>query len=919
MKFLASLRALCSSYFRSKQMDAEMDEEMRLHIQNRADDLERSSLSREEAERRARIEFGGVERFKEEVRETKWETHVENLFRDFRYAVRSLRKDHRFVVTAVFALALGIGASTVVFSVFYNLLFNAFAAKDAGRMVVPVVQDAATPDDTGSLYVHWADLKYLREHNQVFEDVVGYYGATSLVQYGARTFQLNNGRVTANAFDSYGVPAATGRTIVSEDGKPGAPPVFVMSHRTWKSEFAEDAGIMGKSFVIDGEPRTLVGVMPERFHGFGVGREIWTPVRWMPSGVEEENGRKFDVLARVKRGVTYAAASAELDVLMKRLAALHPDGGDYPKKFSARVMSAIDYLLGASGVGAVFNSKIDLKSILYDLLAAVLVLLLIACSNVANLLLARATTREKEIAVRSALGASRWQIIRQLLMESLVLAATACAAGSAMAWTAMKAVDATIHQKAWQRMSGEAVIGLNGPVLFFAAGVTLLTTLICGLVPALRATKRDVQPQLIGSGKGGGGFRHGKVRAGLVVMQVALSIVLLIGAGLMMRSLYLLTHIDMGFNPKNILVVAFAPARGAGQTPDRARIASPEGEAEFQKVVESLKTLPGVEAVAMNNTIPGYGPSRGPQVTVPGGTRVEMAGLDECDENCAGTLEMRLIAGRWLSREEVQTRQLAAVLNQRLAHDMFGDKDPVGKQLRAKEFDKWRTNFGRALGIAYAPMPGDADFRIVGVVSDVKNFGPQQPAVPMAFIPPMVMGDFILQVKTKVEPGSMMHAVQERVWAVNRNEVFWVFDPLAEFLEEHTYATPEFGATLSGPLAGIALVLVVIGVFSVMAYTVSLRTQEIGVRMALGAQQGEILRMVLRTGFVLIASGIAIGLIASYGLTRFLASQIWGVSATDPWTFGAVVTLVVITGLTACLLPARRAAGVDPLVALRYE
>ncbi len=213
----------------------------------------------------------------------------------------------------------------------------------------------------------------------------------------------------------------------------------------------------------------------------------------------------------------------------------------------------------------------------------------------------------------------------------------------------------------------------------------------------------------------------------------------------------------------------------------------------------------------------------------------------------------------------------------------------------------------------------DARFEIVGVVGDVKNSGPQQPAVPMAFIPPMITGEFILQVRTTVEPASLMHAMQERVWSVNRNELFWIFDPLAEFLEEHTYAAPEFGVTLSGPLAGIALVLVVIGVFSVMAYTVSLRTQEIGVRMALGAQQGEILRMVLRTGFVLLAAGISIGLVASYGLTRFLASQIWGVSATDPWTFGVVAALVVITGLAACLMPARRAASVDPLVALRYE
>jgi hypothetical protein len=273
---------------------------------------------------------------------------------------------------------------------------------------------------------------------------------------------------------------------------------------------------------------------------------------------------------------------------------------------------------------------------------------------------------------------------------------------------------------------------------------------------------------------------------------------------------------------------------------------------------------------------------------------------------------MRLIAGRWLSRDEVQTRQLAAVVNESLAHALFGEKNPVGKQLEVKGF-KARFNHSTA------SLPEDAIFEIVGVVGDTKNAGPQAPVVPMAFIPPMITGDFILQVRTKVEPGSMMHAVQEAVWSVDRGEVFWVFGPLAESLEQHTYATPEFGVSLSGPLAGIALVLVVIGVFSVMAYTVSLQTREIGVRMALGAQQGEILRMVLRRGAGWIGAGIGIGLLASYGLTRFLASQIWGVSATDPWTFGSVVALVVMTGLAACLLPARRASSVDPLVALRYE
>jgi predicted permease len=841
---------------------------------------------------------------------------MESLVRDFRYAVRGLGKDRKFAFVAVFALALGIGASTVVFSVFYNLMFNAVAAKDAERLVVPVVADLEKPGYAGydyQLWINWADLEYLREHNQLFENLVGSHSGIAAVQYGARMWQMENGHVSPDGFEFYGVAPLLGRGIVAEDGKPGVGRVFVMSYRTWKGEFAGDAGIIGKSFVIEGEPATLVGVMPERFHGFGVTQEFWMPVGEEQRTAEAEKRRNVNVLARVKKGVTFAGASAEMDVLVRRLAAMHPDSEDLPKKLTARVVAANEYLMGPSGAATVFNSEMNLKSILYDLLAAVLVLLLIACSNVANLLLARATAREKEMAVRSALGASRWQIARQLLMESLLLAVCACVAGSAVAWAAMKTVDGTIHQKAWAHMSGEAVVGLNGPVLLFAAGITLLTTVVCGVVPALRATRRDLQPQLVGSGKGtGGGAQHGKIRAALVIGQVALSIVLLIEAGLMMRSLYKLTHVDLGFNAKNILVAAFAPSRKSDQLPDRALMTTAEGHARFQRAVEKIRELPGVASVAVNNTIPGYGPSAGPRVAVPGETRDVEAGMDECDENCLETLEMRLIAGRWLSRDEVETRQLAAVVNEQLAHTLFGETNPVGKRLEVKGFKKQFNH-------STADLPENPVFEIVGVVGDTKNAGPQAPVLPMAFIPPMFTGDFILQVRTKAEPGSMMHTVEEAVWSVDRGEVFWVLGPLSESFEQHTYATPEFGVTLSGPLAGIALVLVVIGVFSVMAYTVSLQTQEIGVRMALGAQQREILKMVLRRGAVLIGTGIGIGVLASYGLTRFLASQIWGVSATDPWTFGAVVGLVVTSGLVACVLPARRAARVDPLVALRYE
>lgn len=837
----------------------------------------------------------------------------DHVLRDLRYSIRSIRKDLRFTFVAVFALALGISASTVVFSVFYNLMFNAIAARDAQRLVVPVVQNAETPQFNSQLWISWADVKYLSEHNQVFENVVGSHSGIARVQYGARSYQFENGQVSPDAFEFYGVPPLFGRGMVATDGKPDAPPVFVMSFPTWKVQFGADPGIIGKSFVIEGDPATLVGVMPERFHGFGATQEIWTPVGEAQAASETKKGIHVNVLARVKRGISFAAASAELDLLTHWLAAQQPDNDDYPKKFTARVVAANDFLMGPSGVATVFNTKIDLKGILYNLLAAVLVLLLIACGNVANLLLARATVRERDLAVRSALGASRWQLMRPLLLESLVLALGACATACLLARIAMKAVDAAIHQKAWQRMSGETVIGLNMPVLLFAAGITLLTTLICGLAPALRSTRHDLQPQLVGSGTcGDGGFRHGKLRATLVIGQVALSIVLLIGAGLMIRSLYRLTHVELGFNVKNILVAGFAPSRSGAQLPDRALVVTPEGRARFQRALERIREVPGVASVAVNNNFPGYGPSKGSRVGAPGATQEVEAGLDECDENCLSTLEMRLLSGRWLSYDEVQTRQLSAVINETLARALFSDTNPVGQKLEVR-------GFRHQYRYSSADLPDNAVFEIVGVVRDTKNAGPQSPVVPMAFIPPMITGDFLVQIRTKVAPGSLMHAVQEAVWSVDRGEVFWVFGPLSDFFDQHTYALPEFGVSLSGPLAGIALLLVVIGVFSVMAYTVSLQTQETGVRMALGAQKREILRMVLWRGVTLIAAGIGIGLAASCALTRFLASQIWGVSATDPWAFGAVVVLVAGIGSVACYLPARRATRVDPLVALKYE
>jgi len=829
-----------------------------------------------------------------------------DLARDFRYALRSLRKERRYVGTAVFALALGIGAATVAFSTFYNLLFNAFAAKDAGRLVVLSVQNAESaghPDmNLQPLAGSLSDLRAIRSQNRVFEEVIGYHRGLGLLNDENTNHQVYIGYVTGNAFDFYGVAPLLGRGILPEDAKASAPPVFVMSYRMWLSEFNADSSLIGKSFLLNGEQRTLVGIMPGRFQAFGALQQVWAPITDMRKADGSKSEPSVDtMMARLKPGVNLDAASAELDVIVKGLAQNNPE--KFPRHFTTRVQSGTDFLMGAWGIGTAGGpeaSHFDIKQMLYDLLAGVLLLLLIACSGVANLLLARGAAREREIAVRTALGASRGRVARQLLVESAVLAAMACVVGCVFAHFGMQVVAAAVPHKG-QSVGGEAVVGLDSMVLFFTLGVTVLSTLLCGLAPALHAVGRDVQPMLSGSGNGiGGGFRHGRFRAGLVLVEVALSIVLLSGAGLMIRSFYALTHIELGFDAKN-LFLAVGSDLGSSTATDQQ-------QSESKKIEERLRNLPGVTEVAVNNSLPGYNPGRRFETTVPGFTHSEKVGFDGCSESLMRVLEMQMKSGRWLSESEVNAAQPVAVINVTMATRFFGGENPLGRQIQARGFDE-KVQPAR-----------DTYFQVIGVVRDMKDFGPQMPVLPMAFVPYTIKGGGLLFLKTKGDPALLTNAVRQEVWAVNANTIFSPeMGPYAKVFYGLTYSTHELALTTFTGVAGIALVLVVIGVFSVVAYTVSLRTREIGIRMALGAQRGEILRMVMGTGFALLGAGIAIGLLVSLALTRLLASLIWGVSVTDPWTYGAVAALVVAVGLAACYLPARRAAHVDPLVALRYE
>jgi putative ABC transport system permease protein len=826
------------------------------------------------------------------VQFARMKTYVDGLARDFRYALRNLRKNRRFSLIAIFALALGIGASTVVFSVVYNSIFEALPYRNFQRLVVFGIQNLANVGGwKGRNYFFPAEFRGFREQNHVFEDMIAYEGVRLQFDDGKSIRYWPTGAtVSGNTFRYLGVAPYLGRTISEQDAKPDAPFVFVMNYRFWQSEFGGDPKILGTNFILEGKPRTLVGIMPRHFNAFNA--TFYVPARPGRDGPSLDGGAAL--MGRLKPGVTLKAAGADLDAIAHRLQKEDPKG-IFPEKFAIVPETLLDSLIG------------DFKKTLYALLGAVLLLLLIACSNVANLLLARATSREREIAMRATMGASRGRLIRQLLVESFVLAAAALGAGCALAYFGLKIVVSLIPGGT---LPDETVIRLNAPVLFLSLGVTLLTTILSGLAPALHVVRGDLQPRLTGSGKGvGGSFRHGKLRAGLVVSEIAFSILLLIGAGLLMRSFLVLTRVDLGFNPKNVLYFRLDPTMYAQypQYSDRRE----RQNALTRRLLDRLKVLPGVVSASESMLEPPleYDWS---DIIIPGKPHTDRweTKLEICSEGYFQTLGLPLVRGRFFSEDDVTAERTVMVVNQAFAQQYFPGENPLGHQVRLDVLDR-----------PFLGGPANTYFEIIGVAGDYKTRGPGSwQTFPGVFIPYSVQAFSwrTFMVRTAVDANSFLKGIGEEVRALDPGVQVIKSGTLEDSLREF-YRGPRFELVTLGAFASIGLVLVVIGVFSVMGYTVSLQAREIGIRMALGAQQRNILRFVLQSGLRLVMAGIFVGLLASYALTRLLASQISGVSATDPATFAAVVAIVVSAGLAACLLPARRAAQTDPLVALRYE
>jgi putative ABC transport system permease protein len=693
--------------------------------------------------------------------------------------------------------------------------------------------------------------------------------------------------VTTNSFDFLGVSPLLGRTFSREDSRPDAPPVVVISYPFWQSEFGGDPKILNATLILDRKPTILVGIMPQRFSAFRA--SFWLPM--------SDNDATGNIIGRLKPGVSVQTAGADLDAIAHRFQQANPGGAlPLPERFAIVPQTLLDSLIGG------------FKKTLYALFAAVLLLLLIACSNVANLLLARATAREREMTVRSALGATRSRLIRQLLAESFVLAVAASIAGCVLAYFGLRVVLALIPAGI---LPEETVIRINTPVLLLALGLTLVTTVLCGLAPAFHVVRGDLQTRLTGSGKGSSGnFRHGKLRAGLVVSEVALSMVLLIGAGLLMRSFLVLTHVDLGFDPKNILYFRLSLPTAYNTDVDVTRVRK---NALTRQILDRLHALPGVTSVSESMLVPPLQQDWSDTI-IPGRPHTERweTRYEICSAGFFQTLGLPLFRGRFFSEHDETTARDVMVINQAFARRYFPNEDPLGQKVKLEVLDR-----------TFLDVPHDIYFDIVGIVGDYKTRSDDDPAwqsFPEVFIPYSVQGFSwrTYMARTSVDPNSLLKIIGPEVRAIDPGVEIAASGTLEGTLREF-YRGPQFELVTLGTFAVVGLLLVVIGIFSVTAYSVSLRTHEIGIRMALGAQQINILRMVLATGLSLIAGGVAIGLFASYAITGFMRSEISGVSETDPWTFVVVAVVVIAVGLVACYLPARRATRVDPMIALRYE
>jgi putative ABC transport system permease protein len=904
-KLRLRLRAL---FFKSK-MEDELQAELQFHLEREIEENIIRGMTPEEARCAAIRSFGGVERVKEESRDVRGIRLLEEVRQDLRFGARMLLKQPGFALIAALTLALGIGANTAIFSVVNALLLRPLPYPEPDRLMA-VVFDNDQPQ--GFQFWPYPKFAALQHQQTSLASLAAYRQVRLTVTVGEQPEKAEVEIVTAGYFPLLGVRAAQGRVFLpEEDQTPDAHLVVLLGHRFWQRQFGGDPQVLGKTVYIKNHPFVVVGVLPPDFRGQSGTVELWAPM--MTAGklmyadaLNAGYAWWLKVIAQLKPGVTEAQARAELPIVSAKVAQLAP----------ARMKN----MLSQSGEELIRliplkETKVDpaIRRSFLLLLAAVGLVLLIACANTANLLLGRAVTRQKEFAVRLALGAGRARIVRQVLTESLLLAVIGGAAGLLVA---LWGVDWLTTAKPWNtvgfwsqyaRTFDYFAVKLDWPALAFNFLLAFITGVIFGLAPAFQASRSQLNEALKeGAGGSVSGFRslrRPSARAALVVTEIVLSLVLLAGAGLMIKSFARLSAVKLGFDPKGVVTLAF----GADQRP----------AGFYRALLERMQTLAGIEGVSLALTTPLSGSQIGGGVQIEGGAPVETervrATYNVVTPDYFKTFRIAVLKGRNFTAEDRIGALRVALVSRTLAERAWPGGESLGK--------RFKTPFRDAYGEV------NAWIEIVGVVDDVKYGAVEDSPEPVVYLPAwqplgtpqaLSLTPDTLSIRTSVDPASLIAAVRREAQSLDKGMPLY---DISAMTERATRATSRYrySALLMGLFAGLALALAAVGIYGVMAYSVSARTREIGVRVALGAQAGDILCLIIVDGVALIGAGTLLGLLAAFVSTRVLKSQLYGVDATDPLTFLAVSLALAAVALSACYIPARRAMKIDPMIALRSE
>jgi putative ABC transport system permease protein len=804
---------------------------------------------------------------------------MSTLFYDLRYGFRMLMKNPGFTFAALITLALGIASSTAIFSVIDGVLLHPLPYPDSEKIMILHPTMRSTGEAGGAS----APANYIdyTAQNDVFSHMAASRGEQASLSDGDRPERVRGTMATSSFFPLFGVSAILGRTLLPSDEQPGHNHVVVISSELWARRYASDHNIIGREILLNDEPHTVVGVMPPNYQPDGYG-ELWIPSAFgIPTNSIRPNvdprpirgSNYLDVYGRLKPGVTLEKARSEMDAISRRLENQYADDN---KDTGIRITPLHEDAVG------------KLRPVLLLLFAAVGFLLFIGCANVANLLLARAATRSREISIRAAMGASRFRLIRQLLTESVLLSVIGGILGAVLAAWAIPLLLAM----APPGLRSFKDVGLNGEVLGFSLGVSVVTGILFGLVPALSSSSGSPAESLKQGERGstGGGSRR---RALLIAAEVGLSLILLIGAGLMIKSFANLTKVAPGFNADRLLIFSI----GASAKADEDR------QLQFyQQIVQSVASVPGVERVAAISRLPFSGGNSSRTFNRPGSTKQDQADIRIATPDYFQTMGIPLVRGRTFNEHDTKGSALVTIINEQTAKDVFPGEDPIGQFIE---------NYG----------PKSEKLQVVGVVGNVRHLALETAPRPELYQPlgqgmwPLVN----IAVRTSPEnPLALLPAVQQAVWNVNKSVPLGNPRTMNDMIAR-TLLQKKFTMLLLSIFAGAALLLAAIGLYGVISYSVAQRTRELGIRIALGAQRGDVLRLILRQGMTLVAAGVIFGIAASLGLTRLIASLLYGISASDPITYLLLSAALVFVAFIACWLPARRASAVDPIVALHAE